>query len=85
MTDNDRRPLSSSRRGFRFKWWGGEYLEIYKSGDPQAFECINMSPAEGNGHLPPFTREVFTARLDELTKEDYAEYRSTYRETQYGK
>jgi hypothetical protein len=79
----ERKPYRATIRGFRFAWWGGEYLEIYgPGGGDTAFEVINMSPAEGNGNLPPFTREVFHSRLDELTDADFKEYRHSFRESQ---
>lgn len=80
MTERERQPLTQTRRGFQFKWWGGEYMEISVGGHT-AFEVINMSPAEGNGHLPEFTREVFLATLDALDNAYFANLRAIYRES----
>lgn len=85
MATEERTPLRAHRRGFTFEWWGGEYVEICRAFDPQPFEVINMSPAEGNGHLPPFTREVFLSALDDLDSNYYRELRCNYREQSIGK
>lgn len=73
--------LSATRRGFRFEWYGGEYLEIFGAGVDIPFEVINMSTAEGNDKLPPFTSEVFLAKIDALEPEYFAALRHTYRES----
>jgi hypothetical protein len=71
--------LTTVRRGFRFTWHGGEYIDVsgHKTGGP--FEVINVSGP--GGAIPEFTLSNFEAQLLGV---DYAYLRQAAHEHRIG-
>lgn len=57
--------LTVKRGRYRIVWHGGEYAEVMHPAFDYAVEVINMTLADGS--LPPMTREVLRAEVDEAS------------------
>lgn len=74
-TMTSERVLTTTRRGFRFTWHGGDYIDISGPGTGGPFEVINTSRPDGS--RPEFNLSNFELELADV---DYNELRSSARE-----